>query len=363
MGIRPVLESEVFRHFVIGRSLADRLVPLIQSFDLKKKGLIVTGIESRKIMGQLVEDLLSQLGYDLHGFVVKNGTINESKELSKLITKDLDFILAIGGGKAIDVTKYATVIKGTSSNLVFIPTTPSHDGIASPCIYLKEERGSQEMYLGMSQAPLALIADISIISKARNRLFSSGVADSLSTLTSTWDWELAYRLRNVNFSEYAAMVARTNGEIILRHINTLKLGNMDSLQLSLKSLIISGFLIAIANNNRVSHGSEHLFAQALDVKEPGKSLHGERCGVGTILMAALQGQDWKLIQQALKTVRSPVTAKELNVRTSSVIEALIDSHEVDPRHPIYTILGGSGLTEEAAWNLAIKTGVVGSGLE
>ena len=132
--------------------------------------------------------------------------------------------------------------------------------------------------------------------------------------------------------------------------------------LKLKTLIISGFLIGISNNNRVSYGSEHLFAQALDAKEPGKSLHGERCGVGTILMAALQGQDWRLVRKALKTVRAPVTAKELDIRHSSVIEALIDCYKVNHISPIYTILGDSGLTEEAAWNLAIKTGVIGSGL-
>jgi len=358
--MKPLLESVVTRYVCLGKAISDQIVPIFNKMDTGKTGLIVSGVNSWKISGEGVRDSLEQAGVELNSFTVKSGTIDEAEELKELVTKKTGFIVAVGGGKVIDTAKQAS--RNHDPNLIFMPTTPSHDGIASPCIYLKEKRNGPEIYFGMSRAPYSIIADIKVIARAKNRLFSSGIADLLSSMTSIWDWELAYRLRNENFSHYASMVARTNGQIILKHVNNLKQGNIDSLQMSLKTLIISGFLIGIANNNRVSYGSEHLFAQALDAKEPGKSLHGERCGVGTILMAALQGQDWRLVRDALKTVRAPINAKELNVRSSSVIEALIDSYSVKQVSPIYTILGDSGLTEEAAWNLAIKTGVVGSGL-
>ncbi|MHA1166634.1 MAG: iron-containing alcohol dehydrogenase [Candidatus Hodarchaeales archaeon] len=330
--MKPLLESVVTRYVCLGKAISDQIVPIFNKMDTGKTGLIVSGVNSWKISGEGVRDSLEQAGVELNSFTVKSGTIDEAEELKELVTKKTGFIVAVGGGKVIDAAKQAS--RNHDPNLIFMPTTPSHDGIASPCIYLKEKKNGPELYFGMSRAPYSIIADIKVIARAKNRLFSSGIADLLSSMTSIWDWELAYRLRNENFSHYASMVARTNGQIILKHVNNLKQGNIDSLQMSLKTLIISGFLIGIANNNRVSYGSEHLFAQ----------------------------QDWRLVRDALKTVRAPINAKELNVRSSSVIEALIDSYSVKQVSPIYTILGDSGLTEEAAWNLAIKTGVVGSGL-
>lgn len=89
---------------------------------------------------------------------------------------------------------------------------------------------------------------------------------------------------------------------------------------------------------------------------PGKGLHGEKCGIGTILVAKLQGLDWRAIRSALKDVKAPTTAEEIAVSDDQVVEALVRASEIRPDR--YTILSRVGLTSRTARALAEDTGVI-----
>jgi len=123
-----------------------------------------------------------------------------------------------------------------------------------------------------------------------------------------------------------------------------------------KAIIVSGMAMSIANSSRPGSGSEHLFAHALEKIAPGKALHGEMVGVGTIMMMYLHGGDWKHIRDTLKKIGAPTTARELGVEEEDIISALTMAHTIRDR---YTILGVRGLTREAAEKLAKITGVIG----
>ena len=62
--------------------------------------------------------------------------------------------------------------------------------------------------------------------------------------------------------------------------------------------------ISIAGNSRPASGSEHKFSHALDMIAPKPALHGEQCGVGTIMMMYLQGGDWQNIKSVLEKVNA-----------------------------------------------------------
>jgi glycerol-1-phosphate dehydrogenase [NAD(P)+] len=112
--------------------------------------------------------------------------------------------------------------------------------------------------------------------------------------------------------------------------------------------------MGIAGSSRPCSGSEHQFSHALDMICEKPALHGEQCGVGTILMTYLHGKDWERVRDALKVVKAPVNSKELGIDDSYIIKALTMAHSIRDR---YTILR-SGLSEESAIDLAKKTGVI-----
>jgi glycerol-1-phosphate dehydrogenase [NAD(P)+] len=89
---------------------------------------------------------------------------------------------------------------------------------------------------------------------------------------------------------------------------------------------------------------------------PGKGLHGEKCGIGTILIAKLQGLDWRAIRAALENVNAPTTAAGIEVSDDQVVEALVEASAIRPDR--YTILSKAILTREAARELAEESGVV-----
>ena len=125
------------------------------SKDLKLPGepLVVTGNRTLKIGGQLVYDSLEDAGFNPEIIQIKNATPNDVESVESKLSEN-SFALGVGGGKVIDVAKLAATNK--KSYFISIPTTASHDGIASPMASIKNSKESVSL---KAQAPMALIAD------------------------------------------------------------------------------------------------------------------------------------------------------------------------------------------------------------
>jgi glycerol-1-phosphate dehydrogenase [NAD(P)+] len=145
-------------------------------------------------------------------------------------------------------------------------------------------------------------------------------------------------------------------QIIEDQAQTIRKGLEESVRIVVKALVSSGVAMSIAGSSRPASGSEHNFSHALDQIAPKPALHGEQCGVGAIMMMYLHGGDWIKIRNTLKSIEAPTTASELGIDDRYIVKALMHAHKIRPDR--YTILGNSGLTEEAAEKLAQKTGVI-----
>jgi glycerol-1-phosphate dehydrogenase [NAD(P)+] len=138
--------------------------------------------------------------------------------------------------------------------------------------------------------------------------------------------------------------------------NSYQLETKAGIETLLSSIIMSGLAMCIAGSSRPSSGAEHQFAQALDKITKNDALHGEKCGVGTIMMLYLHGgNEYKLVKRTLKRIGAPTTAKELGIPKDKIIEALAIAHKVRGR---YTILGDKGLSYKKAFELAKITGII-----
>ena len=123
-----------------------------------------------------------------------------------------------------------------------------------------------------------------------------------------------------------------------------------------EALISAGVASCIAGSSRPCSGAEHLFSHAVDKLEPGVGLHGEKCGIGTIMIAKLQGQDWEKIVKTLKGVGVPTTAKEIGLKPGTLAKALTIAQSLRPER--YTILNEVNMTEKKAISLAKSTKVL-----
>lgn len=203
--------------------------------------------------------------------------------------------LGVGGGKVIDVVKMAS--KYANVHFISVPTAATHDGIASPRASIKNDKGSVSL---PAHAPIAVIADTDIIRKAPYRFLAAGCGDVISNYTAVLDWKLAHRLLYERYSESSAALSLMSAKMVIKSADSIKKGLEESARIVVKALISSGIAMSIAGSSRPASGSEHKFSHALDIVAPKPALHGEQCGVGTIMMMYLHGKDWKFIRDTLK---------------------------------------------------------------
>jgi glycerol-1-phosphate dehydrogenase [NAD(P)+] len=85
-------------------------------------------------------------------------------------------------------------------------------------------------------------------------------------------------------------------------------------------------------------------------------MHGEQCGVGSVLTAYLYKANWKRIRDTLNKIGAPTTARELGVRDEDVVKALEIAATIRPER--YTILHKLKLSREACAKVAKITHVI-----
>ena len=340
------------RRVVAGHNIIEQIADMAREFGLKGTALIVTGPSTLKVAGKAVAGFLKDSGYDVHVYETGAATMENVDRVVKTAEEiKANFIVGVGGGSKIDQAKAAAC--RLYLPFISVPTSASHDGLASPKASIKGNGGPTSVDAVM---PIGILADVGIIAKAPYRFLASGCADVIANTTALLDWQLAHRLRGEEFSSTAYAISKMCAATIMESANIMQKNIEESVWIAIKPMISSGLSMSIAGSSRPTSGAEHLFSHALDRIAPGKALHGEQCGVGTIMMMYLHGGDWKQVRQALSDIGAPVTAAGLNIGRDEVIRALTEAHSIRPER--YTILGDRGLSPEAAENVASLTGVI-----
>ena len=339
------------RNVVVGHDAINDAGKVCRDIKLDGCALVVTGKTTKQIAGERVVEILSDEGYEADLSVVSSASMPEVETVKHRAGEfNARFLLGVGGGKSIDIAKLAST--QLSIPFLSVPTAASHDGIASPRASLTQDAQTVSV---QAQAPLGVIADTKIIVSAPYRLLASGCGDIISNYTAVKDWQLANKLQNTRYSEYAAALSQMTAKIIVDASDSIKPGLEASVRIVVKALVSSGVAMSIAGSSRPASGSEHKFSHALDRIAPKPALHGEQCGVGTIMMMYLHDGDWQSIRDSLRNIGAPTNAEELGIEDRYIIEALVHAHEIRPAR--YTILG-TGLTREMAEKLARTTGVI-----
>ncbi|MGQ0772635.1 MAG: sn-glycerol-1-phosphate dehydrogenase [Nitrososphaerota archaeon] len=344
----PSHTMELPRLIVVGEKNIGQVGRFLRSLSEPKKVSVVAGMHVQKIVKTQFQKSLSASKIRFVWHTPKGNDEKSIIHVQNEIRKDKsDLIVGIGGGRSVDVAKMIAFNLGKP--FVSVPTAASHDGIASPFVSVRGEKPHSIV----ATAPLGVFVDIDIIKRAPRNLLASGCGDLVAKITAVRDWEIGRDRTGEYFGRYSANLASMSAKILLEATEKKKLPDIREI---VEALISAGVASCIAGSSRPCSGSEHLFSHALDKLAPGIGLHGEKCGIGAILMAKLQGQDWKKIAKTLKNVGAPTTAKEIGLKQDLIAKALVIAQSLRPER--YTILKETLMTKKRATDLAKSTHVI-----
>jgi glycerol-1-phosphate dehydrogenase [NAD(P)+] len=330
------------RDVVIGHGVLGHLPAVCDDLNIGASVLIVSGRTTMEKVGHRVVDFLKP-SREISTLLLAEDISRDIIEKTEDAAREVDFLIGVGGGRVIDTAKIASY--NLDKPFISVPTAASHDGIASARASVPTVEGNVSL---QAHPPMAIVADTGIIAEAPHRLLASGCADIISNSTAVLDWELAHRLRNEPVSEYAMALSRLTAELLMKNADLIRPNHEESAWMVTKALVSSGVAMSIAGSSRPGSGGEHKFSHALDRLAPGRGLHGEKCGIGTIITMYLHGGDWRAIQRALRTIGAPVTPREIGVDDEIAVDALLAAKDIRPER--LTILD-MGLTRESAQKL------------
>ena len=348
--IMPSHTMELPRLIVVGEKNIGKIGNFLKSLNDAKKVSLISGSNVKKIVQKKIDESLASSNIKKSWYLSKINDAKSIKEIEKNVRKNkTNLLIGVGGGRSVDIAKMIAFNLGKP--FVSIPTSASHDGIASPFVSVKGEKPHSMV----ATAPLGVFVDVDVIKRAPKKLLASGCGDLIAKITAVHDWQLGNSQTGEYYGRYSAHLALMSAKILIENSSRFAKKGPDVREI-VEALISAGVASCIAGSSRPCSGAEHLFSHAVDKLEPGVGLHGEKCGIGAIMIAKLQGQDWKNIVKTLKAVGAPTTAKEIGLKSNILAKALTIAQSLRPER--YTILNQVNMTENKAIALAKSTNVI-----
>ncbi|MBU5558069.1 MAG: NAD(P)-dependent glycerol-1-phosphate dehydrogenase [Candidatus Aenigmarchaeota archaeon] len=340
------------RRVIVGKDVLGKVGNICEELGFAEPVLLISGPQVMEIAGKTVLKSMLDAGIPTDIELI---TTTDPEDLERILRAASQFrtIIGCGGGKVIDVAKWTA--HKLDLPFISVPTAPSHDGICSNRVTIFDSNGVH--YSCAATVPEVIAVDMDVIAKAPFRMIASGAADVIAKLTAIADWKLSHEQTGEPISDYSAALALLAAEIVIKSAKSIRACEEQGLRNLIEALISSGVAMCIAGSSRPASGSEHLFSHALDALwHTKKSLHGEQCGVGTIMAAYMHGMPWQMVRDTLKQLGAPVTAKELGIPPDVIVEALVRAKDV--RNDRYTILHAQELNTNRAQRIAKATGVI-----
>lgn len=279
---------------------------------------------------------------------IEHNTYEEVKRTERFAReKKADFIIGVGGGKALDIAKLASFRYG--SNLISVPTLSSHDGISSPVASIIID--GKRMSLGASM-PSGIIIDVDVIRKSPPRFIYSGIMDLISNISAIKDWELAYKKGyELKLNGFSKAIAYSAAESVLNYKGN-DIYSREFMDILLNGLVLSGIAMEIAGSSRPASGAEHNFSHAFDMLYPhNRLLHGEKVGIGHLFIAYFRDRDEYLsLADCLSKLGIMDYLKGILPENKELADAMMTAQKI--RRDRYSILSEIKLSRKTILNAA-----------
>lgn len=321
-----------------GPNCINLIAQTLQEYGVRGKILYVSDAIVDNLYGDIVKKQIAKVG-DLKEEIIDNNTISYAMNLAeRAIATDISCIVGLGGGKVLDVCKYAAYI--AKIPYLSVPTTAANDGIASPIAVLKR-KDDKPKSLGAA-VPSMLLIDTKVISKGPIQNIKAGIGDTISNYMALLDWEYAVSKGQDEMNGYAYMMSRNSLDVLMKTTHE-KIG-VKFIEVLVNSLVLSGIAMDFAGSSRPVSGSEHLFSHALDLYGKKQNLHGIQVALGTVSILKLLKMDYSDVLNYLRRFDVDINPEHLGIDEDTFVMCMQKAPEM--RTNRYTYLNDADLSEE-----------------
>jgi len=245
----------------------------------------------------------------------------ETLERQLATVQEVDTVLAIGGGQAIDLGKY--IAWKRDLRLVSVPTILSVDAFVTPAAGIR--RGHRVEYVGRT-SPDPLVIDYDLIRTAPAELNIAGVGDLLSIQTACFDWELAERACRSEYPFQAQDVAKARiilGDTMAK-AEAIRACTDEGLRAIVEGYMRVNTICLPAGHYRVEEGSEHYLFYELEERLRRPFIHGWIVGLGVYLLSRLQEHRHAEAVAFMEAVGLRYQPADLRIRREDLTAALLN---------------------------------------
>ena len=243
----------------------------------------------------------------------------ETLERQVAAAPSADTVLAIGGGRAIDLGKYLAWKRGL--RLVSAPTILSVDAFVTPAAGIR--RGHRVEYVGET-SPDPLVIDYDLLRTAPPELNIAGVGDILSTHTACFDWELAAAAGRSEYPFSADDVAAARSILAdtVAKAEDIRACSNAGLQTIVDGYLRMNTICLPAGHYRVEEGSEHYLFYELEERLRRSFIHGWIVGLGVFLLSHLQENHHDEVLSFMERVGLRYQPRDLEIRRGDIEASL-----------------------------------------
>ena len=295
-----------------------------------KKVSVCFGDGIYELFGETIKKSLIEANIEIQNIeTIVNINFDEISKKAFALPNDVDALIGIGGGKAIDAVKYMSFLK--KMPFISIPTSTSNDGFASSGASLLVNNKRMSL---PAKTPYGIIVDIDVIKGAPEKFIYSGIGDLVSNITALHDWKFEEENEKTIVDDFATMISK---KAVNSFVRTEFKGIKDDLFLKelVDSLTLNGISMEIAGDSSPASGAEHLISHALDKFLENPQLHGVQVGIATYIMAKVQNHRAKRIKTILEETGFFEYVKTLKMKKDDFKKAIDLAPSIKPGRYTY----------------------------
>jgi glycerol dehydrogenase-like iron-containing ADH family enzyme len=227
-------------------------------------------------------------------------------------------VVSLGNGQTSDIAKYISYKKAVHHICIPAIFSTNASFTNKSCLKILGKKETVQ-----SKPPEVVLIDYDLIKRANFQYHYYGLCEVISIYTALVDWHLSEKFNNEKIDPFCYHLAETLTKTLEGHIDDLEKKNIDSLNIILKLVMMSGYVTNIYGSGRPESGSEHMFAKTLESQID--IFHAISVSIGALLMAKLQGKNYQTVLALIKRLGLLKEANKKGVTKDLVISSLLET--------------------------------------